>query len=861
VGFGAGGTVYRGHDAELDRVVALKMLHESASDSTNARERLAREAKVMAKVVHPNVVAVYDVGIAGERLFLATEFVDGGTLDAWCRAAPRSWREIVEIFVEAGHGLAAIHSSGLVHRDFKPHNVMVGRDGRVRVTDFGLARLLPELEAHDRERVEESSPRSRPSDETLTSQTRPGTLVGTPAYMAPEQLRGERADARSDQFAYCIALYEALWGERPFAGKTLAALVHNVCNEPPRAPPSKPKLPRWLVQTILRGLSHEPADRFEDMQALLYALTESPRRSRRNRVTVALTAGFVLMAGTGYAAASLGPDTCALDQHRISEVWNDETREAVLAALEQTPEVGQSVVAELDRWVASWKDMSRQVCEASDTDLRGERQIDLQRACLDRRASELRAVTAVLRERDDALSEHVLDVIATVGAPARCADVETLETIEPTWGSPLGRVLSREIAADLDRVDALRQAGRVETAHALAEHAVAHVEDSGDHAVRAEALVALGLVQVVARDLEAAESTLHRGIWAAEASGHVVMAARGWLSIARLMVGIHADPARARQAALRASAAVHRANDRALELELAVLRVGVAYIDGELDEALEHIADLMDRARAVYGDDDPQTARLMHNMAAILHALERFDEAAELAARCVSIFESRFDGRHPDLPEMLNGLGLIEMDRGNLRASRPHLERGLAVARELFPEDHGSVVRLIAGLALLDAKEKRYREAAIGLEKVLAIHRAGGDIQVDTPTLLHNLAFATSNLGDHERAIELYRDILENEDPDAPAAGDALHGMGRSLAALGRADEAIEPLQRALELRAGGPRRRAALTHFELGRALHECGDPVRARSHVEQALATLRDAPNQHELRDELQAWLTRTN
>jgi eukaryotic-like serine/threonine-protein kinase len=863
VGFGAGGTVYRAHDRELDRVVALKVLHEGTSDSTTAGGRLAREAKIMAKVVHPNVVTVHDVGIAGERLFIATEFVDGSTLDAWCKEARRSWGELVDVFVEAGRGLAAIHACGLVHRDFKPHNVMVGRDGRVRVTDFGLARLMPELDELERERVQESSPALMLIDETL-SQTRSGALVGTPAYMAPEQLRGERADARSDQFAYCVALYEALWGQRPFSSGTLAALAHSVCNDPPRPPPSRPRVPRWLVQVVMRGLSRKPDNRFEDMHALLHALTEAPRRRRRRRAGLALVGGFALMAGGGYAAAGLAEDACDLDEHRFAGIWDHDTRQAVAGALNRTPEIGEAVIDELDQWLAAWAATRRQACEAAVADRTSPRQLELQRTCLDRRVSELRAATEVLSEPDDGLSERALDVVGTIGAPQRCVDIETLETIEPTWASPLGRVLSREISGDLDRVEALREAGRIDEALALAERVLARVDDSEHLPVRAEALLALGLVQTVARDLDTAETTLHEGIWAAEASGHVAMAARGWLAISKIMVGGRSDLERGRQADSRASAAVHRLNDPLLELELAANRMGMAYIEGRYEDALEQSADLVTRSKAVYGEEDPQIGRLLFNMAAALHGLGRLEEAVDHAYRSLAIFEGRFGGRHPDLVEMLNGVAVIELDRGDVQAARGHVERGLALAHELFPEDQRGATNLIANLAAIDMSEGRHAAAVEGYGRVLELQRAIHDgVHPDIGITLHNLGVATGEVGDRERAIELFREALdvhrETVGPDHPTTADTLHSLGRALLAAGRHDEALEHLQRALEQRTEGAPRPRAATLFVLARTHAERGATKRARAHAEAALEALEGSnPRHDDLREEIEAWLT---
>ncbi|HJZ88799.1 MAG TPA: protein kinase [Polyangia bacterium] len=248
------GLVYVARDTELGRRVALKLLKLDAGDQV----RLMREAQAMARVSHPNVVAVFDVGEWQGRIFLAMELVEGVDLRAWLAAGSRRRTEIVDVFRAAGRGLAAAHAAGLVHRDFKPDNVLVDADGRARVTDFGLARAVDV---------------AAPKDELI---------AGTPAYMAPEQHRGEPAFARTDQFAFCVALYEALYRERPFAGEDQDTVRAAVLDGRVRPAPQRPRVPRTLRRILLRGMSPRPGDRFPTMDALLGALgrdrTKIPRR-------------------------------------------------------------------------------------------------------------------------------------------------------------------------------------------------------------------------------------------------------------------------------------------------------------------------------------------------------------------------------------------------------------------------------------------------------------------------------------------------------------------------------------------------------------------------------------------------------
>jgi Tol biopolymer transport system component/tRNA A-37 threonylcarbamoyl transferase component Bud32 len=268
LGVGGMGVVYAGRDVQLERDVAVKLLRPDAAVAPPMQQaRLWREAQAMARLSHPNVITVYEVGKHDDQVFVSMELVAGGTLSEWLHAAPRPWREIVRAFRAAGEGLSAAHAAGLVHRDFKPDNVLVRSDGRFCVGDFGLARASGEASDSGLTAATE-----RALDQRLT---RTGAVVGTPAYMAPEQARSDAADQRSDQFSFCVALWEALYGVRPFSGATVAERLAAVDAGPPR-PPRGAKVPRYLAHALTRGLAADPNARFVTMDALLVAL--APRR-------------------------------------------------------------------------------------------------------------------------------------------------------------------------------------------------------------------------------------------------------------------------------------------------------------------------------------------------------------------------------------------------------------------------------------------------------------------------------------------------------------------------------------------------------------------------------------------------------
>jgi serine/threonine-protein kinase len=279
IGQGGMGVVFEAYDGTLGRRVAIKLVRFAADGTPSARSRLLREAQAMAKLADPHVVPVYDVGEQGDEVFIAMELVDGETLSSWLSRAHRSWREILGMYVAAGRGLSAAHARGVVHRDFKPDNVLVGTDGRPRVLDFGLARIPGEAAA-------------RPADASSEhgSLTVTGALMGTPRYMSPEHFRTQNVDARSDQFCFGVALYRALFDAAPFEGTTLLLLADNVCSGAVRLPPAS-EVPAGVVDAVLRSLSADPAARFPSMDALLGEFERAlqvdpeldPGRGRRGR--------------------------------------------------------------------------------------------------------------------------------------------------------------------------------------------------------------------------------------------------------------------------------------------------------------------------------------------------------------------------------------------------------------------------------------------------------------------------------------------------------------------------------------------------------------------------------------------------
>jgi serine/threonine protein kinase len=323
LGAGGMGVVFTAYDPQLDRKVALKLLRANLGvNAKEARTRLKREAQAIAQLNHPNVVGVYDVGTTdGGDVYIAMEFVEGDTLTSWLKKWPRTWREILDVFHQAGRGLMAAHSVGLLHRDFKPDNVLVGGDGRVRVTDFGLARSVF-LDDSTRGSLSTAvaQAKAHPDGSPLhVDLTATGTILGTPRYMPPEQLTGPTIDSRADQFSFCVALYEALYNTHPLKGSTSMAMLES--GEKAISPPESKGVPSQISRAVMRGLEQERQRRFPTMSALMQELTPPPQRSPMKFIAVAAVGALLVTGATAAVITSRRPEPIQrIEPHTEQEI-------------------------------------------------------------------------------------------------------------------------------------------------------------------------------------------------------------------------------------------------------------------------------------------------------------------------------------------------------------------------------------------------------------------------------------------------------------------------------------------------------------------------------------------------------------
>ena len=415
LGEGGMGVVHAAFDPDLERRVALKVLRvEDRSGSTEARQRLLREARAMARLTHPNVVVVHEVGNAHGRDYVAMELIDGDSVSDWLRGAKRDPEEILAVFLAAGRGLAAAHAANLVHRDFKPHNILRGHDGRVVVTDFGLARGVDTLPAIKPDAFETTiaahdAANAANTPSSLSGLTLTGSVLGTPAYMAPEQWNAETVGPAADQFAFCVALWEALVGERPYRGDSVEQLKAAVERGPESLDASR--VPRPFRKAVQRGLDPDPRKRWPSMDALLARLG----RKRRSRLAIALVVAGTALAAFGIAmsvtrpSATVVPPLCPPAARDVATVWSQSVRQRLAGR--------GDLVAVIDANTKAWSAARTGACVAH--------QIE-KLACLDgslaRTDAIIRATAKVSGKVSDQLASFARRTVGVYGYHAAAFD-------------------------------------------------------------------------------------------------------------------------------------------------------------------------------------------------------------------------------------------------------------------------------------------------------------------------------------------------------------------------------------------------------------------------------------------------------
>jgi len=850
LGRGGMGTVYETFDRNLDRKVAVKILHRDVSRLD--QKRLLREARALAQLSHPNVVQVYEADELAGQTFVAMELVQGRTLRRWLRQEPRpDWRACVEIYIQAGAGLAAAHEQGLVHCDFKPSNAIVDDKGRVRVLDFGLARVAQDLALDSR------TPASRHLEEPRirSSSSDSAAVMGTPAYMPLEQMKGEEVDARGDQFSFCVALYEAVYGERPFAGESLGELRE--AREAGRiiAAPRNTKAPAQLREILVRGLAADPTQRWRSMQALLdqLRLLCAPRRRRKLLALGGALALSGALAGATLAYQARMDQRCSGAQTQLDGIWDDARRQQLETAilgtgLSYAPDTWARVATPLDEYASTWVDMHTEVCEA--TSVRQEQSaavMDLRMGCLRAHRVALREAVDVLAQAEPTRVMQAVTLVASLPPLSRCDDVQTLQAELPLPEDPQAAEQVEALRDGLAEVRALRNAAAYDQALADAEAIVAQAEGLGHGPLRAEALLERGLDRKEQGQYEEAARDLERAYLLAAELEHSEVEAAAVRELAFVVGHDQAEHAAGLQWGKTAVALARRPRADPREEAAALSAIGVMLLKkGELDQALDHQQRALAIFEAALGPDQPDIADLLLNMGDVLRQQGKPDEALSCLRRALAIREAALGPHHPDVANPLTTIGAVLGERGQQEEALTHLQRALAIREAALGASHPDVATALNNIGIMYKGQGKLPEALAHFQRALAILEASlGPAHPRLAFPLNNIGEVLRAQGEQERALDYYEralTVLEGSmGSDHPNVASSLINLGNLLYDQKRYDEAEQHYQRALEIQRrtlpeGHPHEawpRLGLAKIELVRGRFE-----RAREHAEQAVS-----------------------
>ncbi|HTR52714.1 MAG TPA: tetratricopeptide repeat protein [Kofleriaceae bacterium] len=902
LGAGGMGVVYSAFDPELDRKVAIKLLQAQTGGSESGGQTwLLREAQAMARLAHPNVVAVHDVGtLPGERVFVAMELIAGKTLRRWLDDK-RSWREIVPVMRAAGAGLAAAHAAGLVHRDFKPDNVLVGDDGRTRVMDFGLARLHggdddPASRGSD-QHVEAKSPLSERLTET-------GTVLGTPAYMAPEIYRGEPADARADQFAFGVALYEALYRRRPFERKDLVAQRATA----PK-PPASAKVPTWLERIAMRAIALDPTGRFASMDALLAALAKDPTAGRKR---IAL-GGVLVLALAGLAVGAVGlrgepaSELCTGASDKLAGAWDASTRTAVEAAFRKlgkpyAEDALHGTEKTLDAYAASWVAMRTEACRATRVGgYQSEDVLTLRMQCLDNRLVELATLIGLYAHADDQLVRDAVTSAQKLGPIADCADIPALLAPDPLPKDPIARAPIVALQAKLAEARTLYHAGRLGETLALTEAIAPEVARVKHLPTEAELHLIAGQTRWVLQSAERGEPELMKAVFAAEAGKADEVKLEAWLQLTNLATeSSRFDVATERWQQTAAALArvgdnkvwsVRVAASHALLLsrqnkyddaiaaakqaraiaELAPDTPEYAYallVEASILSAAGHAQPAYDDFRKVLAFEDALGHRrievgvTLQNLAAAELQLGKVDDAIQHARGALEIDESIYGPTSVEVARVLGALGGTQLTKGDANGAIATYQRAIEVAAATEGEHSELYAQLIGQLANTYVAVGRMKEALPYLDHALAIDTAKlGAGHLQTLTLLVMKCDALRGTNQLDAAVATCTAAAATAEqalgPTSPILFVFYAHLGETLLDAKQARKAAAALDRALQAGGTDPSDVYEVALLD-ARALWDSGDRKRALALAHKArdgFATLGDG-KRDQLR-EVDDWL----
>ncbi len=851
LGRGGMGVVHAAFDRSLDRKVAVKSILFSRASSDASRRRMAEEAKAMAKLSHANVVHVYEVGEHENRVYIAMEYVDGPTLAGWLEAQ-HSATEVIDTFGGAGRGLAAAHRAGVVHRDFKPENVLITAAGVPKVADFGLAGV----ESH--ETAESGS---------ASGITKTGDCIGTPRYMAPEQHRGEAATPASDQFSFCVALFEALSGTHPFLTDEIEDFVPAMEADRVATETERP-IDRSVRRVLLRGLQHDARQRHPSMEALLDALAAT-QRSRKTWVGMGVAVAAI---GTAAIVAGRAEDEepCFGVGDAIEETWSAETARALVSRFEASVpgagrDLGERATRRLEDYASSWTEARVDACLATHRGEQSARRLDLRMHCLDERRFDFEGALDVVGSLEGDAILRVFDVVDGLPSLRACADGAALERLTPGDAAVEFAEESRALRRRVATLKARLRAGQLEAARSEAEAVVAEAERIGDDRARAETLSWLGWRESQAEAYADAEPQLRDAFFIAAAAG-----------LDEVVVGIAVDLANleandgSRDAASswqdHAASALTRGGLRGSDLDayLEHSRGVLDDVSGRHADAIVHFEQALTTLQRLDGEASRvEESAVRRSLGMALHAERRHDAARVQLETALELRRGKYGDAHPLTIRALSALGALENDTGNYERALECLEEALAGARATLGRRNVEVANVANNLSSPLLELKRFDDAIDALELAASIY-AELDGHAD------DLGMVSFNLGNvlrvqgrldeaHDRFTTAVDVLTEASGADGWLTMRARYGLGICMLEQKNLEEGIPAIEGVFEdFEAKGETYLLTGASLEFAELLLAAGEPARA---LEAAKAGLRHAERDREataeLRPMLETWI----
>jgi len=742
LGEGGMGIVYCAYDPELDRQVALKLLRPSGNATQEKQLRLMREAQALARISHPNVIAVYDVGTHNENVFVAMELVEEGTLTDWLEEKKRTTREILAMFIDAGKGLGAAHAAGMIHRDFKPENVLVGKDGRCRVTDFGLARLATSGEEH--QPIGEMDARPTETDKPINQRlTRAGAVVGTPLFMSWEQYQGRAADQRSDQYNFCASLYWALFGAPPpgpyTSGDSRDSTAEGVADhtggaaftpERLRDLPKEPRLPAPVRRAVLRGLSLKPEDRFPAMEDLLRELGKDPRVVQRRWAIAGVgTVVVALAASTYWPILQQHRQLCRGAERKLEGVWTPEIREQIETAFKATgasyaEDATKRAADVLDKYTGAWVAMHQEACEA--TRIRGEQSdavLALRMICLDRRLQQVAALTKVFAGADLKVVEKSVDAANGLSPVNNCADIEALTSPVPRPDDPAAQAFLSSMERSASEASALQAAAQYKRSLEVLKRLLADpgLQKHPWAPLDAELLSLEGWALFRTGDAAGAEKTLREALLQAE---HGRLESERTRILTRLGYVIGYGSSRFDEAIYLlqlGEAVASRTNDVTAKVEL-LTRLGLLYINkGDYEQGrttLERAAVLCDHS---LGRDNPAMGPVLQALAEAYGRTGDYQRGVELLQTALEIAERTRGKSHPNVASAHRTLAFVLIRLGQYERAHEQVQAAIKIWTNAYGPEHPEVAEALDTLSVILHLDGLEAESLVEAQKALAL--------------------------------------------------------------------------------------------------------------------------------------------